>query len=402
MADVIKTGVIGTEALLSTNVKPDVEQVLKVLEPYRKPFSSWLFLNKRKSKVVNSQYAKFEWFEQHFYPHLTNVTAAISLTGATLILSASNVGNKDIFNLYDTVIIDETSQMAYVSSVTGGGGADIILTHMDGSSSLTALTSGTGNIRIIGTRVFGYHGRIESKQLQEVNVYNYLNEFVRYVKTDGRQEAGQAYTDGEDHTGRVQRKIKEMQLEIERYFWWANNRGYATSGNTRTTYGYGIDGYLSTNVEPYTGAVTEDGFRGYLRTVMMKGSGKKVHFANSYQMEDIEKFINDKYTIMQAPKEMSTFAEFGATAKTFRIFSGTVTLVWDPVLDDTNGTKGAGYTLDEENVLMRYMAPDKVGSRKMSVRTTTDPDVRGTETEILFDVGIELDHESTHGKYYQS
>ena len=66
MADVIKTGVVGTEALLSTNVKPDVDQILKVLEPYQKPFSSWLLLSKKKSKPVYSQYAKFEWFEQHF------------------------------------------------------------------------------------------------------------------------------------------------------------------------------------------------------------------------------------------------------------------------------------------------------------------------------------------------
>ena len=401
MADVIKTGVIGTEALLSTNVKPDVDQILKVLEPYQKPFSSWLLLSKKKSKPVYSQYAKFEWFEQHFFPHYTNVTAAITLTGATLILSAANVGNKDIFGLSDIVVIDETGEMAYVSSVTGGGGADVILTHMDGSTTLTALAVGSGNVRIIGTRTFEYGARIDAKQLQEVNVYNYLTEFKRFVTTSGRQQAGKAWTDGLSHKERVKRKIKEMQLEIERYFFFSNGRGYATSGNTRTTWGYGLDGYLSTNVEPYTGTLSEDALMAYFESIFdTGGSNKKIHFANSKQMRDIEKIVADRYTLQQSPKEMSIFTEFGAEVKTIRVFSGTVSIVWDPVLNDA--PKGIGYTIDEENVMLRHMAPDDLGPRKFDVRDTTDPDRRGTETEILFDLGLEVNHEKTHGKLYQS
>lgn len=392
----IKTGVIGTEALLSSNVKQDVEEVLRVLEPYQKPFTSWLFLNKKKSKPVFSQYAKFEWFEQQFYPHNTNVALAITLTGTTLVLTSTNVGEKAIFGLYDIVIIEEGNQMAYVSSVTAGGGSDVVLTHIDGSTTLVALADTTKYIKIIGTRTFEYGGRIDAKQVQEVNVYNYLNEFKRFVATSGRQQAGKAWTDGQSHKDRVARKIKEMQLEIERYFFFANARGYATSGNTRTTWGYGLDGYLSTNVKTYSGTLTEPAFRAYLNTVMQKGSGKKVHFAGTNQMQDIEGFINDKYQLYQTPKEFSLFNEFGASIKTFRVFSGTVTLVWNPVLDLSASDNG--YTLDEEYVMLRHMAPDDLGSRKMSIRTTTDPDKRGTETEVLFDVGLQLEFESAHGK----
>ena len=401
MADVIETGVVGTGALLAANVKPDVDQVLKVLEPYQKPFSSWLLLSKKMSKPVYSQYAKFEWFEQHFFPHYTSVDATISLTGVTLVLTSSNVGDKSIFGLSDIVVIDQTGEMAYVSSVTAGSGSDVVLTHMDGSTTLTAITAATGNIRIIGTRTFEYGARIDAKQLQEVNVYNYLNEFKRFVTTSGRQQAGKAWTDGLSHKDRVKRKVKEMQLEIERYFFFSNSRGYATSGNTRTTWGYGMDGYLSSNVEPYTGTLTEDTLLGYFEQLFdTGGSNKKVHFANSKQMRDIEKIISDKYTLQQTPKEMSLFNEFGAEVKTIRVFSGTVSIVWDPVLNDAQ--KAIGYTIDEENIMLRHMAPDDLGPRKFDMRTTTDPDKRGTETEILFDVGLEVGHESTHGKLYQS
>ncbi len=400
MADVIKTGVVGTEALLSTNVKPDIDEVLKVLEPYQKPFTSWLFLSKKKSKPVYSQYAKFEWFEKHFYPHYTNVAAAISLTGTTLVLTSSNVGNKDIFGLYDIVLIEEGSQMAYVSSVVGGSGSDVILTHIDGSTTLVALTDTTRNIKIIGTRTFEYGGRIDAKQLQEVNVYNYLNEFKRFVTTSGRQQAGQAYTDGLSHKDRVKQKINEMQLEVERYFFKSNSRGYATSGNTRTTWGYGLDGFLSTNVKSYTGTLTVDTFRSFAKAVLSQGSNKKVLFAGPDMMEDIDAFLKNSYTVYQTPKELSVIQDFGGTIQTIRIFSGTISIVYDPVLDGSD--LGTGYCVDEQYVMLRHMNADDLGPRKFDVRTTTNPDQRGTETEVLMDVGLQLEHEATHGKLYKA
>lgn len=402
MSNVIETGVIGTGALLAANVKPDIDQYLKLLEPYQKPFANFLLLSKKKSKVVTNPYAKFSWFEQQFYPSNTSVKAAISLTGVTLVLTTSNVTDPSIFGLKDIVICEETNQMAYVSSVTAGGGSDVVLTHMDGSTTLTALTTGVGyNIRVIGTRTFEYDGRTDYKSLQEVEVYNYLNEFKRYVTTSGRQQAGKAWTDGKTHAERVAQKTKEMQLEIERYLFFANARGYATSGNNRTTWGYGLDGYLSSNVTPYTGAVTEAQWRGYLQPVMEKGSGKKVHFCGSNQMNELEMLMRDYLQMQLTPKSLAIFEEFGASYKTYRMFSGTVTLVWDPVLDGQ--ASNSGYTLDEEYVMMRYMDADEKGSRKFRVRSNTqDPDSNGSETEILSDVAIQLEHESAHGKFYKA
>ena len=400
MADVITTGA-GSGTTLAANVKPDIEAVLKVLEPYQRPFTNYLLLSKKKSKVVESEYAKFEWMEQSFYPHKTAVSAAISAS-TTLTLTASNVADKSIFNLQDIVKLEETGEMAYVSSVTGGGGADVVLTHMDGSSALTSLTVGTGySIRIIGTRTFEFGGRLVYKALQEVEVYNYLNEFKKTVRTSGRQQAGKTWSGGKSHADRVKQATKELQLTIERYFFFANQRGYATSDNERTTWGYGLDGFLSSNVTPYTGTLTEKQFRSYLKPIFEKGSGKKIHFCGTEQMDEIQSFMNEKYTVQQTPKEMSAFKEYGYTTSTYRMFSGSVTLVWNPVLDG-NATY-TGYTVDEENVMLRHMANDEKGSRKFRMRDNTqDPDINGKETEILSDVGLEVSLESTHGKLYKT
>ena len=83
------------------------------------------------------------------------------------------------------------------------------------------------------------------------------------------------------------------------------------------------------------------------------------------------------------------------------MFSGTVTLVWNPVLDG-NATY-SGYTIDEENVMLRHMANDEKGSRKFRIRSNTqNPDINGSETEILSDVGLQVEHECTHGKLYKT
>lgn len=401
MSDVITTGA-GSGVVLAANVKPDISTFLKVLEPYQRPFTNFLLLSKKKSKVVESEYAKYEWMEQSFYPSKTSVSAAITLTSTTLVLTASNVADRTIFNLQDIVKIEETGEMAYVSSVTAGGGSDVVLTHMDGTTTLTALTVGTGySIRIIGTRTFEFGGRMVYKALQEVEVYNYLNEFKKTVRTSGRQQAGKTWSNGKSHADRVKQATKELQLQIERYFFFANQRGYATSDNERTTWGYGLDGFLSSNVTPYTGILTEAQFRSYLKPIFEKGSGKKIHFCGTDQRDEIDTFMSAKYQVTQAPKETALFNEFGYSSKTYQMFSGFVTLVWNPVLD--GNASYSGYTVDEENIMLRHMGNDEKGSRKFRVRSNTqDPDVNGSETEILSDVGLEVSLESTHGKLYKS
>ena len=402
MADTVVTGPRGAEGLVATNVYRDIDKLLLKLEPFQVPLSSWLMLSKKKSKPVDSPYAKFEWYEANYFPDATAVTAAITLTGATLILTASNVTNKSIFGLKDIVLMEETGEEGYVSSVTGGGGSDVIITHLDGTTTLTALADTTCVIRIIGKRVFDYDGRTDEKSVQEVNYYNYLNIFREFVQTAGRQLAGKNYTDGVSHKDRVNQKVEEIRLQIERYFIYGNQRGYKASGNNRATWGYGLDGYITTNVETYTGTLTEPVWRAFLKTTMSKGTNKKLYMGGTDQMDDIEMFMRDYYQVVQTPKEFGLFKEFGASAETYRMFNGTVTLVWNPQLNYK--ASNSGYVLEEKNIGLRHMAdePGK-GSRKFRIRTNTqDPDADGMETEILADVGLELKQEPTHGKISQA
>lgn len=396
----IITGVRGTDALVAANIQPDIDRQLLKIDAYQYPLSSWLFLSKKRSKVCNNAYGKFSHFEKEALQHLAKVTANITAS-TTLTLTSSNVDSKAQFNLDDYVQIEETGEMAYVSSVTGGGGTDVVLTNIEGGS-LTSVSSDT-YLRIIGNRNFEYGGRKSAKTVKEVEYYNYCNIFKYYINTSGRQQAGKYYTDGQTHDELVEQRLKEARAEIERYFWFAPKRGYATSGNERATYGMGIEARITTNVSSYQGALTEPILRSYLKNVFRRsgnlGSNRKIHFCGEDQMDDIEKMFKDKYQLEQSPGDANAvFKEIGLGVKSYRMFAGVVSFVYNPIFDGKY--KSYGFTLDEETVLLRHMGNDKHGSRKFRRRATQDPDIDGEETEMLFDVGIQLKGEMMSGKLY--
>lgn len=399
LAVTVISGVVGTEAIESTNVKRDIDTMMKVIEPYQTPLFSWLFLQERNQQVVTSRYAKYEWYEKEYLPHLEPLLASVTESSGLTFTLATHLASISQFGVDDIVLFEETDEMGYVAS---NNGTTLVIQHIDGSSTLTSLSSVGSYLRIIGKRVFEYHGRLTSKIVKEVNRFNYLNEFPAYITTSGRYEAGEAYTDGTSHDELVEQRFKELKKEIEHYLWFSQSKGYVTSGNERATWGEGVDGILSTNVNAYSGALTEPVWRNHIKAVLATGgSNRKMHFAGTEQMDDIELFMKDNYTLMQSPKELSIFEEFGLVAKTYRMFSGIVSLIWNPLFDGkyTN----AGYTLDIDNVKLRFMANDKKGSRKGRIRPNTqDNDKNGTETEILFDLGLQLEKEVTHGKLYQS
>lgn len=402
MAITTKTGAIGTNALLAANVKPDILDVLKVLEPYKTPLFSWLFLSEKKSKVVRNAYAKFSHMEKEFLPRILKThSSAITDTSGVVALTSTNLPDIGALSLNDIVFIEGTGEMGYISAVASETGKT--LTALDSQSYSTNLTDipASSYLRIIGKRVFEYHGRIDYKSTQEVEISNYLNEFVAYVQTSGRQEAGEYWTDGMTHDERVEQRIKELKLEVENYLWFSNaDPKYVGSGNLATTFGKGVNGFVTTNVNGYATTLTEPVFRAHLKSVHRLGSNKKIHFCGEEQMEDIEAFMQDYYQVTQTGNS-SFFNEIGLEAKTFRTFGGLTTIVWNPMFDGK--FVDWGWTLDEENVMLRYMADDKKGSRKFRVRSNTqDNDTNGTETEILMDVAIQVMHERSHGRLYKS
>lgn len=390
----IRSGFLGTAALNTANVKPDIESVLQVLEPYQTPLLQWLWFGKRPAKVVKNAYGKYSWFEDELFPHQTAVTAAIiaASSPATLSLTTSNVGSIALFNVGDYVIVEETDEMGYVIS---NNGSTAEIGHPDGSTGMTALTDGTGQyyIKVIGSRNSEYDGVRTSVYTTEVEKFNYLNIFSESVSTTGRMQAGENYTDGLSHSELVEKRIKELKLQIERYFMFAPSQGYTTSGNYRTTYGHGFLGRVTSNVETYS-ILDEDTFDNYLKQIFAKGSNTRMHMCGSDQLAAINKFVKDRYELSIGGAEIAS--KYGIHMKQYITPFGLVDLVWNPVMDGKFSKYG--FTIDPESIRMRYMDNDKKGSRKFRLQENVEtPGIDGTQTKILFDIGLEIHNEEKHG-----
>lgn len=387
----INQGVVSSGTMNTANAVPDVEKILYLMKPYQTPLLQFLWFSGRKSKEVRSPFAKFSWFESELYPHQTTTKTTITASGtpATLVLTTGNCNSITIFNTDDIVLIEETDQMAYVSAKNT---TQVVLTHIDGATSLASLQSEGTYLKIIGSRNTEYAGVRTAVSVKEVEKYNYLNIFSESVATTGRHQAGETYTDGVDHAALVAKKIEEMKLQAERYFLFAPSQGYATAGNYRTTWGHGFLGRIQTHVNSYSPTLDEDTFDDHLREVFEKGSNRKIHMCGSGQLTEINKFIKSRYEINPSP--VTTI--YGVNVREYMTPFGTVDLIWNPMMDGkfTN----YGFTMDADKVRLRYMANDKKGSRKFRIEEGVEtPGVDGTTTKLLMDLGIEIHNEECHG-----
>ena len=389
--DSLVSGVVSSSTMNSANAVPDVEKVLMLLEPYQTPFLQYLFFGNRPAQKVVSPYAKFSWFESELFPHQTTNKTTISALGtpATITLNASNCNSLSIFNLDDIVLIEETDQMAYVSSKSTN---QAVLTHIDGSSNLSSLQTEGMYLKIIGSRNSEYAGIRTAVSVKEVEKFNYLNIFSESVATTGRHQAGESFTDGVDHTALVQKKIAEMKLQAERYLLFAPSQGYATAGNYRTTWGHGFLGRIQTNVNSYSPTLDEDTFDEHLREIFQRGSNRKLHFCGSGQLAEINKFIKGRYELNPSP----VVQIYGINVREYITPFGTVGLIWNPVMDGK--FTDYGFTIDAERVRLRYMNDDLKGSRKFRIEDGVEtPGVDGTSTKLLMDIGLEIHNEECHG-----
>lgn len=386
----IISGVNSSANAVALNQLPDIEKVLVKTKPYQTPLLNLLWFSGRPAKEVTSQLGKFEWFERGFMPHQTTNKTTISALGspATITLNAANCNDITIFSLDDIVLIEETDQMAFVSSKSP---TQAVLTHIDGTSNLASLLIEGMYFKIIGSRVSEYGGVRGGLRNAEVPMENYLNIFSDSVASTGRFQAGKTWTDGVDHASLVAQRIEEIKLQIERYFLYAPVKGYATSGNYRTTWGHGFLGRVQSNVNSYS-TLDEDTLDDHLKEVFAKGGSRKLHMCGSSQLMEINKFIKGRYELN--PNPVTNI--YGVNLKEYHTPFGIVDVLWNPILDGKFADYG--FTIDVEKIRLRFMANDEKGSRAFRIEEGVEtPGVDGKSDKLLADVGIEIQEEACHG-----
>lgn len=390
----IITGTRTANGGLAANEVPTIDNTLAIFKPYQTPLTQFMFFGNKKSKEVRNIHGKFSWMEREFANDYLEVTAAVSLTSGTLVFNSGNIDDVNPVRLNDIVYIEHTNEMAFVSAVTAS--TSFTLTHIDGSTTLTALDSAAigSHLNIIFNLVSESDTLPTGISTQEEEKYNYNGYYTDSVQVTGRYESGQHYTDGMTLAEMVAEKIEIMKIKLEKYFIMSNASGIKSSSGADVTYGKGLNGLITTWVTNYAGALTETVFDDYLSDIGSGGSMRRKHYCGDAQYMDLQNIIKSKQGSFSAEFKEA----YGVRFKTYIHGKLDVDIVRDPIM---NGSKfsNTGFTIDPDNLKPRHQAPDGTGSRKFRIENNVGTPGSGVKAvKLMCDVGLQYVNEKTGGR----
>ena len=377
-------GIITTSNEAQAFIRPDIDPLLYILEPWRTPFTQWLYFSSETAHIVTDVTGKFQHGEDEFYPHLLNVAAAFTggaPTGTITLTDASSLaGGEQVF-------LEDSGQQVWVTAAPTGN--NVPIASVDGSN-LLAVGANTG-FRIVGSFV----GETEQPRIATSTLptmlYNYLTIFSETVEMTGREEAGQKWTNGLTFQERLEKRIKEVKIQMEQFFLLSTARTVtnapvgAGGASDRVTVGYGLKGLITSNVTSYSGALTEAALDAYFMQIFNHGGPVKHHYCGWGQLSQINAILKAKYQVNTVPSRI-----YGSDLQEYIVPGGKILLIPDPVLDGPKLTYW-GVTVDPDSVRLREMAPDETGSRAFRIEDEIKtPGVGGSKAKILADVGIEV------------
>jgi hypothetical protein len=394
------SGVRSSATALAANTKPDIDSVLKLIKPYQTPIMQWLFFSNKQSKVVTNKNSKFSWFEDEYLPHQTTILTAVSLTSTYYLnLTTTEAADVSFFKLNDLVYIEATDEMAFVSTVTSSTDITLTKVHATIPTALTAIPAGGigSYIKIIGSWNLENNEKTTSITTQEIEVFNYCTISNEGIASTGRDQAGENYTDGKTHDEEVMKKMEEMKMMYERNILFSNvavTTGTTTA--TKKTIGKGMKGFITSNVQSYSGAITDTVLNTFFSNVFAKGSTQRTFVVGNELFKGINQIAIDKQGSFPSVIDES----YGGRIYNYLAGEGDVKIVRNQLMDGK--FTHAGFIYEEGQVTPRHMANDKKGSRKF--RIEAEVEVKGadrTETKLLADIGLQFDNQELAGYLYK-
>ena len=387
------------EGVLAANQKPDIDTVLRLIKPYQTPLMQWLFFSNKQSKVVLNKNSKFSWFEDEYLPHQTPILTAAACDGYTLpIVSADAVCTH--WKLNDLIYIEPTDELAYVSTVTTQGSSYILTSVTSATTQLTALTAAHigGYLKVVGSWNLENNSTPTFMSTQEIEVSNWCTIYLEGVASTGRDQAGQAYTDGKTHDEEVMKKMEEMKLQYERNFLFSN-QGLTAGSTTATkrTLSKGLKGFLTTNAVSYAGAISKVGLDAFFTRIFAKGDMRRTFVVGNDLFNGITAIATEKQGSFPSVIDSS----YGGRVNTYLHGMGDVKIVRDSIMDGK--FSNSGFIYQEDQIIPRHMGPDKKGARKFRLEAGVEtPGTDRTETKLLADLGLQVNNQELGGYLYQS
>lgn len=390
--------VLGTRTTLNTtttNKMRDVESMMKWIRPFQTPITQYFVGDKRRQEVTFGDRSKFEWYEDEDLSRSTTLPSGIS-SGSTTKTGVSVGAN--IFRVNDIVFFPSTRQTARVTVVTTGSSTiDLILVS---SGTFSAVASGA-TVKNLRSAHADNYSRQSSATTTETLKTGYCQIGLEALSMTGRQQASKPYT-GKDWAYQVKKKLEEMKRYVEDMFLY--NPAATDDSSNDITYSAGAVGAITTNDITYTGSVDDSELVDFLEVVMAKGSPERYMYCGSKYMKDIDAFLKDVFTHNTNDFIKSyggvTTAKNNPEFLTYKSPFGLVHFVWHPLM--TNEYAYNALCLDLEQVKMRFMADDEIGSRKFRIEKDVQDNGAGNKhDQMLSDIGFQFCGEASYHGWHR-
>lgn len=355
----------------------DVNPALSQLEPDAGPLTTMLTKLRKKGATD----PKVEWFEDQLLPRFDILGADVGAGDATI-----TVTNFRYFRAGDLVRINKSEIVRVTTTPT-----TTVVAVSRGFGEIAGKAALNGQqLHILGnTNAEGASVR-SLLSTQRVPVFNYL-QILRDPWGVSKTQKATASFAGQDWTEEAQKQLIEHKKHMELILMAGQRKEDTSSAPIRATRGF--EQFLSSNVTAINGALTETLMDNFLRTCFRYGSKTKVMINSPIAAMAINGFAKPKLRLM--PKDKT----YGITLTAYEMAGRTVllhesVLMTNNDLNDFSGLAGESYTVDMEDLTLRYLQ----GRFAIHNENIQQPDADGRIDEYLSEFGLELHQEAFHGK----
>jgi hypothetical protein len=384
MAVAVNTGVVDTEARLSSEREVDMDRKIGLKETDNAQFMTIL----RKLPSVDATQVEVRWLEDQLFPNRTTL-AASATSAASSIDVATDTGA--YFRVGDIIYVEVSGEKLSVTGITSDA---VGVTRSIGGVAAASAQTGVGVV-IVGNASAQGADTGTLKSTDRVLGYNYTQIFRNPFGFTGT-DAEIALYGADDPEREAAKKRIEHKRSLESAV-WVGGREFTSATPSSKGYMGGILEFLSTNVYTGFGALSLTGFDLRIQSILQDGDMNKVIFAAPTPARGLSHLFASNW--QQAENDDVLYGAKvsawlnGAYGERLPVI---VKREWGSHGATGYGLGGAIFVLDLGNIKRRPM-------RNRDTKLLPNRQGNG-EDKVVFDylteMSLEVKNETTHGAFF--
>lgn len=378
----ILSGLQDTTDPVADELKIDMSDDISELDPDTSQFTTML----QKMGSQDAIREKVNWLEHELMPRVSALAASATSAATTYVVTT---GDGVLFRAGDLVRNAATGDAALVSSISTD-----TLTVIRGIGGVAAASAASGTQLVIVSNASKQGATLGTRKIvKKVLGYNYT-QIVRHPFGFTNTNTAIARYGGSEPAREAKYKLVEHKRALEQMAFWGARSFSAQGADTEPTgTAGGIKEYVSTNVYPAGGTLTEGNFDTYLRGGLQHSAGNVVLFAAPLPMQALSGFLRDNIT-----KTTGTDRLWGAKVDAY--ISGAygtnvpvmVKREWNDFATTSSQYGGWIFGVNMDNVKIRPLQ----GRNTSLLRNRQANDADETTHEYLTEVSFEVRQEKSH------